>query len=497
MGKIDDMLSLKNENEKLKRRCVMMEQILDHLHEAVLVTDDKHQIVYFNRTEAKYEHFKDEYVGLKMADIYADTDLSFVFPDPVEESVLKTGNSVVDQQNAYYALSGEQIHSLTSSYPFIYNGKTEGVYTISRLMFSDNVFVNAVLAYEKQLKQKNNHTNRDTSYFLEDIIGNSKAISGVIEQAKTVARYDMPVMIVGETGTGKEMVAQGIHNEGKTNRGDFIAVNCAAVPETLLESILFGVTKGAYTGAVATQGLFEQAENGSIFLDEINSMPITLQMKLLRILQEKRVRPLGGKNEIPINCRIISSTSIDPFDMSDPNSRQIRADLLFRLAGTTIFVPPLRDRKKDIPDLCRHFIHEFARGTSLHVKEISPAVEEKFNQYDWPGNVRELHGIISSSLLNIGTSERYLKAKHLPAYFQGRIDEKQRTASFPLSPICLKDALADYERKIIIETILKYDGNITKSAKELKITRRNLYYKIEKLEIGELLPRPLKLMKKD
>lgn len=484
--------SLKEKYDALEKRYAFMEQIMNHMREAVLMTDTDHRIAYFNVTEAENEGFKTEFIGKKVADMYAATKFSVDDPGSTEDLVLKTGEPVIDQQISYISLKGEQIHSFFSCYPFCYKGKTEGVYTISRPLFSDDLFVNAVLSYEKKLKQNNNQKKDSTHYYLDSIIGRSTGMTEVIKQARKVSQYSMPVLIVGETGTGKEMIAQGIHNEGKTARGDFIAINCAAVPESLLEGILFGVTKGAYTGAVATQGLFEQAENGSIFLDEVNSMPVSLQMKLLRVLQEKRVRPLGGKKEIPVNCRVISSSNIDPFDTSNQQSRQIRADLLYRLASATIHVPALRNRKDDISDLCRHFIHENVYGNSLRLQEVSPVLAEMLRQYEWPGNVRELQNIVYASLLNADEDDRFLEAKHLPTYFRESIGVKQGKHPSSFHPRSLKDAVADYERKVIIDTILQNDGNITKSAKEMKVTRQDLYYKIEKLGIGELLPQTLK-----
>lgn len=484
-GEKDDTLKMKC--EALEKRCALMEQVLDHLQEGVFATGTDHRIIYFNHTEAENEGFRTEDVSKRVDEIYADTNIAFVAPDPTAECVLKTGKPIIEQLESYCSLKGKLIHLFYSCYPFFYKDKIEGVYTISRPIVSDDPYVNAMLAYKKQIDRENSQKKGAAYYFLDDIIGSSGVIAEALEQARKVSRHNMPVLIIGETGTGKEMFAQGIHNAGETSRGDFIAVNCAAVPETLLEGILFGVTKGAFTGAVATPGLFEQAEDGSIFLDEVNSMPVALQAKLLRVLQEKRVRPLGGKREIPVNCRIISSSNVDPFDAGGQHSRQIRSDLLFRLASATIYVPPLRERQEDIPTLCRHFIRENSRGSSLRLQEISPMLAELFRHYDWPGNVRELQNIISASLLNTDAKERFLEVKHLPASFRKRVAGKQYQPAFSFQPSSLRDAVADCERKIIIETILRSNGNITKAAEALQVTRPSLYYKIEKLGIGELL----------
>lgn len=482
--KHEDYEKLKEEHAALKKHCALLEQMMDNIHEGLYVTDENHRIIYFNRFEAENEGFLPEHVGKTINEIYDDDNISNVVPN----HVMETGKSILDQQNSYYTIKGDLVHVFFSCYPFIYNNQIEGNYVISRHVLSEDPYISAILTYEKQLTQQINEKSGSSHYYLNNIIGSSSAISESLEQARKVSQHTMPVMIVGETGTGKEMFAQGIHNAGKTIRGDFVAINCAAVPETLLEGILFGVTKGAYTGAVATPGLFEQAEDGTIFLDEVNSMPISLQMKLLRVLQEKRVRPLGGKKEIPINCRIISSTNVDPFDTNGQHSRQIRADLLYRLASATVYVPPLRERKEDIPELCQHFIKEQCKNNHYNIKEISPLVLEKLYQYDWPGNVRELQNIIVGSLLNVDKDKRILETKHLPATFRNIVNGKQIPSDFSFHPTNLKDAVADYERKIIVEAILRSNGNISKAAKSLGVTRPNLYNKIEKLEIHELLP---------
>lgn len=487
-SQMSEKKSLQKKCEELEKRCALLEQVMDNLTEAVYVTDRDHRIVYFNASEAKNEGFQPEDVGKSIAEIYAGKKIDFVSPSTDIERVLKTGKPIIEQRTSYYSMAGENRELFYSCYPLYREGKIEGVYTISRHMHPDEAYLNAILAQKKLVESTGSSGSVATQYYLDSIIGSSRAISEALESARKVSQHNMPVMIIGETGTGKEMFAQGIHNAGKSACGDFVAVNCAAVPESLLEGILFGTTKGVFTGASDAKGLFEQAENGSIFLDEVNSMPIPLQIKLLRVLQEKKVRRLGGKREIPINCRIISSSNVNPFNKDLRSASHIRSDLLFRLASAAIFVPPLRERKEDIPELCRHFININMQGKIPCLKNISPLLQEKLSQYDWPGNIRELQNIIAASLLNVVGNEPYLELKHLPVYFNCGLVNASEDGEDTSSSMSLKKAVDDLERKIIVEMLLRYNGNISKVARALEVTRPNIYNKIDKLGIRNLLP---------
>lgn len=214
------------------------------------------------------------------------------------------------------------------------------MYVIGRNMETMGEYIAKTLEVHKWITNQENPKTTGAKFCLSDIIGDSNAIKEAIWTAQRFARYNSPVMLIGETGTGKELFAQGIHNSSTFAEGPFVAINCAAIPETLLESVLFGAVKGAFTGASDMPGLFEQAEDGTIFLDEINSMPLFLQAKLLRVLQDRIVRRIGSKKETPVNCRIISATNVDPFSID--NDEILRSDLLYRLAKVTVFIPPER-----------------------------------------------------------------------------------------------------------------------------------------------------------
>lgn len=470
--------------DELEKENSLLRQIIDRIHEGVLATDEKGRILFFNPVVAKNDSLTTDAIGKTEREVYPDP--AYDFQDIATNRVLKTGKPILEQRYSYISPAGKKIHIIYSCYPFFYKGKIAGSYEIGRDIHQINRFINETLALEKQINYENDKTKGDAYYFLENIIGDSPKMRECVELAHRAVHYDMPVMIIGETGTGKELFAQGIHNAGKTSRGSFVSVNCAALPESLLESILFGTTKGSFTGALDTPGLFEQAENGSIFLDEINSMPLSLQGKLLRVLQEKKIRRIGGKTEIPIHCRIISASNEDiNFDVSPNKTHEIRMDLLFRLSTATIHIPPLRDRKEDIPALCRHFLRKNNRSKSIYLWDISPKLLDLFYHYDWPGNVRELENILWNSVLYTQPQERILMVEHIPVHLRQKFSE-QREEQDITKKTGLNDALDEFEKRMIIETILKQNGNIAKAAEVLKISRQNLYYKMDKLHINHL-----------
>ncbi|MEG2658019.1 MAG: sigma 54-interacting transcriptional regulator, partial [Clostridiales bacterium] len=475
---MESIKELKEKIEALEKENALYKAIVDKAYEGIIATDLDDRIIVYNQEIAKTEDMDPKNVlGKLEKDVYNYPEYNF--PELVYDKVVNKGESIIEQRYFYYSPNGKMHHIIYSAYPYKYKGKTYGIFTLGRDVEQINSFINATLAFEHQLKMKDKKCINDAYYFLDNIIGSSPQMSKCKELAEKIAPYDMAVMIIGETGCGKELFAQGIHNAGRSAKGPFISLNCTALPDTLMESILFGTCKGSFTGAVDMPGLFEQAENGSLFLDEINSMPITLQGKLLRAIQEKRIRRLGSKEEIPVNCRIISASNQDPFDIEAEVPTPIRSDLLFRLSTSVIKIPPLKERKEDIGELCQFFMRTSNQSKSIFLWDISPQLMEIFYHYNWPGNVRELENVILSSIIFAGNQERFLKVEHIPEHILKNLmnDEKKRYSFIPYN---LKDSLADFEKHIIIETIFNTNRNITKAAKTLGITRQNLYFKIEK-----------------
>lgn len=304
-----------------------------------------------------------------------------------------------------------------------------------------------------------------------------------IDKCQLIAESDSPVMIYGETGTGKELFAQSIHNASRRCNGPFIAINCAAIPSTLLESMLFGTEKGAYTGAIQREGVLEQANGGTLLLDEINSMDITLQSKLLRVLQDGMIRRVGGLSDIHVDVRIISNTNIPPMQAVEQN--QLRKDLYFRLGVVNITIPPLRERKEDIPLLSKTFIMAGNEKIRKNASGLDGKTLQIFNAYDWPGNVRELQHAIEYAL-NILPHEM---DKILPEYIPDHIinavgTEKLDSIQQQAGSMTVHEAMQQAARQCILQALEDNDGNISRTARQVGLTRQNLQHYIKKLHIN-------------
>ena len=313
------------------------------------------------------------------------------------------------------------------------------------------------------------------------IVGESESICRLIERAKKAAKTESNIMIYGETGSGKELIAQSIHNESIRKIGKFIAVNCSAVPENLMESIFFGSVKGAFTGAENKKGLFELAAGGTIFLDEINSMPLSLQAKLLRVIQEGTVRRLGGTEEVKVDSRIISALNMDPFE--EVEKGRIRRDLLYRLGVVFIRVPPLRERIDDIVPLMNHFVKIKSRKLGLDEKTVNKMVYKLFMKNDWEGNVRQLEHVVESAVVMARYSNE-INTEHLPAYFlKTSTVSKQSKEDMNYVQDSLQNEMETIEKNRIIFDLENSKGNITAAARTLGISRQNLYKKMKKYNI--------------
>ena len=314
-------------------------------------------------------------------------------------------------------------------------------------------------------------------YTFNDILTHSEAMLKLLEKAKRAAKTGVSVLISGETGTGKEMVAQSIHTHSSRARGPFIAQNCAALPESLLEGILFGTVRGSFTGAIDRPGLFEQAQGGTILLDEIDSMGLNLQAKLLRVLQEGRVRRLGDVREKEIDVRILATTNQPP----EESIRQgrIRPDLYYRINVLEIALPPLRERQEDIELLAHHFLKRLANKHQRNIPTFNSDVLLTLNKHDWPGNVRELAHIVEGGLV---ISEQVFGVNELPNYLQAKVStQKQQRSSEEISAMTLQQSLHQLEESLIRTALGKTKGNLTQAAKQLGISRQTLQYKLRSI----------------
>ncbi len=298
---------------------------------------------------------------------------------------------------------------------------------------------------------------------------NMRAIYALIEQ---VASSSASVLITGESGTGKELVARTIHHLSPRKNKQFVAINCSAIPETLMESELFGHEKGAFTGAASRRhGCFELADGGTLFLDEIAEMPALLQAKLLRVLEERTVRRLGGSHEIPVDVRVLAATNRDPSDAV--RSGHFREDLLYRLNVITIELPPLRLRKDDIPLLAQHLISQLAERHERPARRMSMAAVEALMSYHWPGNVRELRNVVERAV--IICSGESIERHHLAPY---PLDQRARARSEDTITLPVGTPIEEVERQMILRTLQKTENNKTRAAELLQISLKTLHNKL-------------------
>ena len=307
-----------------------------------------------------------------------------------------------------------------------------------------------------------------------DFVGNSPVMQQLFESIRQVAPEKATVLVAGETGTGKELVARAIHAGSPRSKGLFVAVNCAAIPHEMLESELFGHEKGAFTGAIKERiGKFELADGGTLFLDEVTEMPMQLQAKLLRALQENVVERVGGNRPISVDIRVVAATNRNPQDAIKEG--KLREDLYYRLNVFRIDLPPLKARKSDIEILARHFL------ARRHV-DISPAAIDALTQYDWPGNVRELENVLERAAIISGNQT--ITPQHLPAEMvSNHVSSVLPEAAPSGNALALPGAVEALERRLIAEALVATHGNKSKAAKLLEISERSLWYKLSQYQM--------------
>jgi two-component system response regulator PilR (NtrC family) len=337
---------------------------------------------------------------------------------------------------------------------------------------------------KKRLRQENVLLKRELRQrnSLDNIIGRSPQMQAVYQMIETVAATASTVLITGESGTGKELVARAVHNMSNRTASPFVSINCGAFTETLLESELFGYMKGSFTGAVSNRkGLFEAAEGGTIFLDEIGETTPAMQVKLLRVLQERSIRRVGGLEEIPVDCRVVAATNRDLAQMVEDGT--FRNDLYYRISVIPIEMPPLRARRTDIPELVRHFLAKYSAAAGRNSLEISEEASRYLDSYDWPGNVRELENTIERAVALEQSGN--ISPERLPERI---LKYKPRTVTdldLPEDGIDLEAYLSQLEKDYIIRALQRTGGNQTRAAEILSMSVRSLRHLLDKHKIRQ------------
>jgi len=379
---------------------------------------------------------------------------------------LKLKEPIINEKQYLNIFKERTVTILATTLPLISGDDVIGTIEIDRYLDED------LAQYEEE--DFNNNINQNNYFFtIDNIITNNPTMIEVKNQTLKAAKTSSPVMIYGETGTGKELIAQAIHNHSFRKDNPFIVQNCASIPSSLGESILFGTTKGSFTGAENKVGLFEIANGGTLVLDELNSMDIALQSKLLRVTENGHFRRLGGKNIINVDVRLISTINEEPYLLIESN--KIRKDLFYRLGVVLIYLPPLRDRKDDIPLLIDSFINEYNKKMQKKIKGISKEVKELVMDYNWPGNVRELKNFIEGAF---NFAEKDIIDRDSIPYHIISIDKNNNSNIDIESKFDLNEALKEQEIKYI-KLALEKSKTITDAAKLLKISRQLLKYKLD------------------
>lgn len=449
----------------------VLNTILETVYDGILVVDAEGYIKFISKAYCKFLGVKEEeVVGKHVTQVIENTRMHIV---------AKTG---IPEYAHIQKINGN--YMVATRIPVFKDGKIMGV--VGKVLFRNldelEDLHNKIRGFENELKEyKGELKNLNQSqYNFEDIIGSSSKIVEVKKLAMKASLTDSNVLIMAESGTGKELFAHAIHRNSKRCYSAFVKVNCAAIPHELLEAELFGYDEGAFTGAKkgGKIGKFEIADGGTIFLDEIGDMPLNMQAKLLRVIQEKEIERVGSTTPKKIDVRIIAATNKNLEELVAQG--KFREDLYYRLNVITLNIPPLRERKKDISELAYYYLNKLSAKYNKRVESISKNALKKLVEYSWPGNIRELINVIERAV-NIIEDEQELDLHHLPSKISGI---SRMTYIKPLD-----DILRETERNVLIDTLKYTKGNKSEAAKLLKISRSNFYEKLQKYNLHEEVKR--------
>ncbi|MGN0194812.1 MAG: sigma-54 interaction domain-containing protein [Pseudoramibacter sp.] len=466
---------------------IMMRSIANHLKEGVVMCDADGRLNFFNASAVTLDNLSGrDVVGKKIDEVYQmDDSKNFMLV-----KTMKTKKPILKEHHRYTTQFGHVVNTMADAYPVVYNKQVIGAFNLVEDWSKVSDLNKKIIDLQEQLIDKNRKSPSGKAkkplgahYTFDDIIYSSEAMQQVVAKCKRVAKTDASVMIYGETGTGKELIAQSLHNASLRAGGPFLAINCAALPENLLESLLFGSVKGAYTGAENRPGLFEQANHGTLLLDEINSMDILLQAKLLRVLQDGVIRRVGSETETRVDVRVI--TCINMLPTQAISEGKLRRDLFYRLGVINIELPPLRDRGDDIALLTQHFIMTFNQKNHREVCGVDEATDKIFSGYSWPGNVRELQHAVEQALILLPEDQKIITSDYVSPHILHSLETKTvPAAEAPQEEEkSLPDKLKHFERDELIRVLSENNGNITKSARVLNMSRQNLQYRIKRYHI--------------
>lgn len=452
-------------------------EIFKHLSDFdnVLVSDETGRTVFYDLADLnilkQLGQRPEEFIGKKITSFYKNLTPE----NSTILTVLKTGEALCDIEQQMITVTGSTYLSKSSTFPIKINDQVIGAIEFSKHYYpKENIqFIDQFAGHK--IFRKNN-----TIYTVDDIITVNPKMEDVKRKIEKVSKTDSTVLIYGHTGTGKEVVAQSIHNLSGRFGKPFISFNCGAIPATLLESTLFGTTKGSFTGAEDMPGLFEQAEGGTLFLDEINSLDINLQVKLLKAIEEKTIRRIGGKKNIHLDIRVLSATNEDPDLLID--EKRLRQDLYYRLGVVQINLPPLSQRPDDIETLLTYYLKFYNNHMDIYVEDFTEEALACLKNYHWPGNIRELRNAIEYAFNNVSSNQITIHdiPDRIRRYSEGTVGVKREKNMQSRS---LKEAVESYEKELIAQELNHTGGKVAEAARRLGLSKQSLKYKLAKYNL--------------
>ena len=500
-----DTFTIKRWFPEIDTASLSLIDVLANFHEGVMITDADGVILYMNEFQARIDDLDiDAAVGKKVTDLYR-VDEGF---SPIM-TCLKAKSAIKNLACYYRTHRGRVVNSIHNIYPITANGRVIGAlgcitdyrnieHTFDTVMKSQPPRSLPTYGISQPVETAEPKKN-GTRFTFRDLVGKAPDLLMAVKSAKLSAESPSPILIYGETGTGKELFAQAIHNRSPRKKRPYLAINCATIPENLLEGMLFGTSAGAFTGAIEKAGLLEKADGGTLLLDEVNSMPLNLQAKLLRFLQDRKIRRIGAMRETDVDLKIVSSINVPPHQAIEAGV--LRSDLFYRLAVVFIQIPPLINRMADLNRLVSHILARKNQKLGKQVTGIDMQVMEAFERHSWPGNVRELEHLIEGAM-NLAGPAKVLEINHLPFPLEGQTGQ-----GFPEHPSAatrgrirlrfpaaseteakqgktLAETKMAHEMNSIVDALLQSRGNAARAARRLGISPQLMNYKLKRLNIN-------------
>ena len=466
-------------------------QALDEINDGIQIYDRQARLVYMNKTSRRIlgipAHISFE--GRRLLDFYdLDEEISSVM------TALRTRQPVIDRFDSFKAPGGRSVSSVNTAHPVFLRRELMGAVNFEQNQESIETQMDILAERKKMIQDRvGRPASTFSGYHFSNLIGRNRDFTVAVALAEKIAPQDCNVLLVGETGTGKEIFAQSIYRASRRHKKKFVAINCAAVPDTLIESVFFGTSKGSFTGSVEKPGLLEEANGGTLFLDELNSMSLGMQSKLLRVIQENSFRRVGGARDIRTDVRFISSCNDSPARLIE--SKSLRRDLYYRLSTVSVEIPPLRDRRDDLDELTTTYLLRQSRHYLKNVAVIPPQIMELFQKYSWPGNVRELFNVLDYILntmdgdtIELSNLPRHMRALGEESPAAGGAESAEhlpQTADRPgwkraVGCSDLDGLLRRLEKEIIESALVQCRYNVSRAAARLKIGRQTLQYRLKK-----------------